>query len=123
MSSSVLPEPAPLVNTPRPNSLDPFRGHSHLRNALRHSSPQDWIVCVYLLILNLVLLLRVGEAGYLRSALQMSSLLLLFVLVLFPVSPGGAVAADRGLAAGRPLRLARRGRRAGDRQGDGERGP
>lgn len=85
MSSSGLPDTAPLT---RAQSLPLSAKRSHLGTALRYSSPQDWLVFIYLIVLNLVLLPRFGEPGYARSALQMGSLLVFFVLVMFPVRAG-----------------------------------
>jgi hypothetical protein len=59
-----------------------------LRALVRRSSPQDWVVGLYLVLLNLALLPRLGHLGFTSSALQMSSLLVVFLALVLPVRSG-----------------------------------
>ena len=51
-------------------------------------APHDWLVLVYLVVLNLVLLPRFASPGYTSSALRMGSLLAFFLVVVVPVRAG-----------------------------------
>jgi membrane-associated phospholipid phosphatase len=62
-------------------NVDPMR-------ILRCFSPQDWLVCCYLITLNIVLIPRVGQPGCFDSAIRMGSLLGFFLLVILPVRGG-----------------------------------
>lgn len=86
MTSSVAPpETAPIQRTPERIASRPAPFGGRLRVLVARCSPQDWVVFTYLLLLNAVLLLRIGEPRYLRSALEMGCLLGFFLLVVLPV--------------------------------------
>jgi membrane-associated phospholipid phosphatase len=78
-------EPLPASANPcqfeRSGGVDPLR-------ILHYCSPQDWLVFLYLVTLNLVLLARVGQPGYSNSAIRMAALLGFFLLVVLPVRAG-----------------------------------
>lgn len=79
----MLPETAPLGCAPKSQASS--RVGERIRSLIEQMSPQDWLVFGYLLILNAALLLRVGQQGYARSALEMGGLLAFFLLVMLPV--------------------------------------
>lgn len=55
---------------------------------LRNSSPQDWLVFIYLLTLNVALVPRLGLPGFAASAIRMGALLGFFLVVVLPVRAG-----------------------------------
>lgn len=85
MTSSVAPETVPIPCATQPLSSERTSFGERLCAFVTRCSPQDWVVLTYLLLLNAVLLVRIGEPGYLRSALQMGSLLGFFLFVIVPV--------------------------------------
>jgi membrane-associated phospholipid phosphatase len=58
------------------------------RAAVRAFAPHDWLVLVYLVILNAALLPRFGEPGYASSALRMGLLLAFFLMMVVPIRTG-----------------------------------
>jgi membrane-associated phospholipid phosphatase len=64
------------------------QGERGLRATLRAFAPHDWLVFVYLLVLNLALLPRIGSPSYASSAVRMGLLLGFFLLVVVAVRSG-----------------------------------
>jgi membrane-associated phospholipid phosphatase len=85
MTSSAAPPDTASIPCTQPLASEQTHVGERLRALIARCSPQDWVVFTYLLVLNALLLLRIGEPGYLRSALEMGSLLGFFLFVVLPV--------------------------------------
>lgn len=78
----------PQISPPPAQSPQPRFSGSIGRQFLRNLSPQDWLVFVYLIVLNAALIPRVAQPGFADSALRMGGLLAFFLLVVVPVRSG-----------------------------------